>query len=124
ELMRKLRSQNVLHAEVYLSVGVIFWREGNFDSIFEGIQRGREQGEHDFDVSVSWIFDAVRHFGVDAARRVFEKAAELRDRHVVGIGIGGDERRAPAEMFKDLYSYSKDNGLRLTVHAGETMGPE
>src|SRR5262249_22189784 len=41
ELMRKLRSQNVLHAEVYLSVGVIFWREGNFDSIFEGIQRGR-----------------------------------------------------------------------------------
>ncbi len=124
ELMRNLGSQNVLHAEVYVSVGVIYWRGGEFDAIFEGLERGREQGERDFGVSVSWIFDAVRHFGIDAARRVFEKAAELRDMHVVGIGIGGDERRAPAEMFKDLYAYSKDNGLRLTVHAGETMGPE
>lgn len=124
ELMRNLRTQNVLHAEVYVSVGVIYWRGGEFDAIFEGLERGREQGERDFGVSLSWIFDAVRHFGVDAARRVFEKAAELRERHVVGIGIGGDERRAPPEMFKDLYAYSKDNGLRLTVHAGETMGPE
>jgi aminodeoxyfutalosine deaminase len=124
KLMRNLRAQNVLHAEVYVSVGVIYWRGGEFDAIFEGLERGREQGEREFGVSVSWIFDAVRHFGVDAARRVFEKAVELRERHVVGIGIGGDERRAPAEMFKDLYAYSKDNGLRLTVHAGETMGPE
>jgi aminodeoxyfutalosine deaminase len=123
-LIQKLKAQNVVHAEVYVSVGVIFWRGQEFDAIFEGLERGRQSGERDFGVSVYWIFDAVRHFGVAAAARVFDKAAELRDRHVIGIGIGGDERRGPAEWFRDLYAKAADRGLRLTAHAGESMGPE
>ena len=123
-LMQKLAAQNVLHAEVYVSVGVIHWRGQEFEPLFEGMERGREQGEKDFGVSLLWIFDAVRHFGAEAAGKVFEVAARLRDRNVAGIGIGGDERRAPAEMFKDQYKKAADQGLRLTVHAGETEGPE
>jgi aminodeoxyfutalosine deaminase len=123
-LMQKLASQNVLHVEVYVSVGVIHWRGQDFDPIFEGLERGRKQGERDFGVSLLWIFDAVRHFGAEAAGKVFEMAARFRDHNVVGIGIGGDERRAPAEMFREQYKKAADQGLRLTVHAGETAGPE
>lgn len=123
-LMQKLKAQNVVHAEVYVSVGVIYWRGQNFDPIFEGLERGRQLGERDFGVSLLWIFDAVRHFGVEAAERVFKKAAELRDRNVIGIGIGGDEQRGPAVWFKELYARAADQGLRLTCHAGESMGPE
>ena len=123
-LMQKLKAQNVVHAEVYVSVGVIYWRGQQFDAIFEGLERGRERGERDFGLKLYWIFDAVRHFGGEAAARVFAKAAELRDRNVIGIGIGGDERRGPAEWFKELYAKAADQGLRLTVHAGESAGPE
>jgi aminodeoxyfutalosine deaminase len=123
-LMQKLASQNVLHAEVYVSVGVVHWRGQEFEPIFEGLERGRQQGDKDFGVSLLWIFDAVRHFGVEAAAEVFEIAARLQERNVVGIGIGGDEHRAPAEIFKDLYAKAAAHGLRLTVHAGETAGPE
>ena len=123
-MMQRLHEEGVVHAEVYLSVGVVHWREQNFEPLFEGIERGRALGERDFGVSVLWIFDAVRHFGVDPARRVFELAVRLKDRHVVGIGIGGDERRGPAEPFLDLYRYAAANGLRRTAHAGETTGPE
>jgi aminodeoxyfutalosine deaminase len=42
----------------------------------------------------------------------------------VGFGIGGDERKAGPEMFREVYAYAADNGLRLTAHAGETVGPE
>ena len=75
---------------------------------------------------VLWIFDAVRHFGPEEAARVFQKAAELKQLHpsIVGIGIGGDERRTGAEPFRDLYAEAKKNGLHLTAHAGETVGPE
>ncbi|HVZ18306.1 MAG TPA: adenosine deaminase [Terriglobales bacterium] len=123
-LMQKLKAQNVVHAEVYVSVGVIYWRGQDFDPIFEGLERGRERGHQDFGVSLLWIFDAVRHFGVEAAGKVFKKASELRERNVVGIGIGGDEQRGPAVWFRDLYARAKDQGLRLTCHAGESMGPE
>jgi aminodeoxyfutalosine deaminase len=123
-LMQKLRQQNVVHAEVYVSVGVIRWRGQPAEPIFEGMERGRERGQRDFGVSLLWIFDAVRHFGPDAAAEVFNLAARLRERNVVGIGIGGDEARGPAEGFRDLFKKAADNGLRLTAHAGETTGPE
>lgn len=123
-MLQKLAEQNVRHAEVYVSVGVVHWRGGEFPPLFEGLERGRERGKRDFGVSVLWIFDAARHFGVDEARRVVEQAIRLRDRNVVGIGLGGDERRAGPEQFREVYQLARNNGLRLTVHAGETVGPE
>jgi aminodeoxyfutalosine deaminase len=123
-LMQKLRQQNVMHAEVYVSVGVIRWRGQDFQPIFEGMESGRERGLRDFGISLIWIFDAVRHFGPEAAAEVFELAARYRERNVVAIGIGGDERRGPAEWFRDLYKKAAEQGLRLTAHAGEITGPE
>ena len=123
-LMQKLAGQNVLHAEVYVSVGVVHWRGQQFEPVFEGLERGRVRGERDFGVSLLWIFDAVRHFGVEAAEKVFELAARLQDRNVIGIGIGGIEQQGPAENFRPLYQKAAARGLRLTAHAGETMGPE
>jgi aminodeoxyfutalosine deaminase len=123
-LMQKLAGQNVLHAEVYVSVGVIHWRGQPFEPIFAGLERGRVRGERDFGVSLLWIFDAVRHFGVEAAGKVFELAARFQNHNVVGIGIGGIEREGPAENFKELYKRAAAQGLRLTAHAGETAGPE
>jgi len=123
-LMQKLRQQNVLHAEVYVSVGVIRWRDQDFLPIFEGLERGRERGLRDFGVSLLWLFDAVRHFGPEPAAEVFSLAARLRHRNVAGIGIGGDERRGPAEWFQELYKNAAAEGLRLTAHAGETGGAE
>src|SRR5581483_3962639 len=48
ELMRQLKAQNVWHAEVYVSVGVAYYWELDFDAIFEGLERGRQRGERDF----------------------------------------------------------------------------
>lgn len=123
-MIQRLYEEGVVHAEVYVSVGVVQWRNQAFEPLFEGMERGREQGERDFGVSVLWIFDAVRHFGVEPAKRVFELAVHNRDRNVIGIGIGGDELHGPAEQFRDLYRYAADHGLRLTAHAGESTGPE
>jgi len=123
-LMERLKAQNVLHAEVYVSVGVCLWRKQNFDAIFEGLDRGRLQGERDFGISLLWIFDAVRQFGAGAAREVFGTAARYRDRGVVAIGIGGDEQKGPPELFREAYDYAADQGLHLTAHAGENASSE
>jgi aminodeoxyfutalosine deaminase len=123
-MMQKLHAQGVVHAEVYISVGVVQWRGGDFGPLFEGAERGRRRGERDFGMSLYWIFDAVRHFGVDEAQRVADEAIHHKNNSVVGIGIGGDERRAGPEQFRNVYEHAARNGLRLTVHAGETVGPE
>ena len=123
-LMQQLKEENVLHAEVYVSVGVCLYRKQDFPAIFEGLDRGRARGARDFGVSLLWIFDATRHFGVEEAQKVFELAVNYKSRHVVGIGIGGDEVKAPPELFRGVYAFAEDNGLRLTAHAGETAPAE
>lgn len=123
-LMEKLKAENILHAEVYVSVGVCLWRKQEFGAIFEGLERGRLRGERDFGISLLWIFDAVRQFGPEKAQQVAEWAARFKGPSVVGFGIGGDERQAAPELFRDVYAYAAEHGLRLTAHAGETAGPE
>jgi adenosine deaminase/aminodeoxyfutalosine deaminase len=124
-MIQSLAAQNVKHAEVYVAVGTCIWWGRRFDEVFEGLERGRRRGERDFGVSLYWIFDAVRHFGPEAAMTVAEHAVKMKHYDsVVGFGIGGDERRAAPELFREVYAYCAKNGLRLTCHAGETIGPE
>jgi adenosine deaminase/aminodeoxyfutalosine deaminase len=129
-MIERLAEQGVVHAEVYISVGVIYmWRNHDphaFEPIFAGLERARERGERELGLSLYWIFDAVRHFTVEEAGRVFRKAAEMRSQFpsIIGIGLGGDERLARSEAFRAIYAESAQAGLRLTNHAGETTGPE
>ncbi|MGP8251328.1 MAG: adenosine deaminase [Terracidiphilus sp.] len=129
-MMQQLVAQGVVHAEVYISVGVIYmWRNHDpacFEPIFAGLERARDRAARELGLSLYWIFDAVRHFTVPEAERVFRKAAEMRGKYpsIIGIGLGGDERSAGSEPFRALYSEAREAGLRLTNHAGETTGPE
>ena len=123
-LMERLKSQNVLHAEVFVSVGVCLWRKQDFPAILEGLEHGRQRGERDFGISLLWIFDAIRQFGAEKADKVLDLAIQFQDRSVVGFGVGGDEQQGPPELFKDVYARAGDHGLHLTAHAGESAGPE
>jgi adenosine deaminase/aminodeoxyfutalosine deaminase len=129
-MIEHLSEQGIVHAEVFVAVGVIYlWRKddpGAFEPIFAGLERARLRGERELGISLYWIFDAVRHFTVEEAERVFRKAAELKPAHpsIVGIGLGGDERRCGSAAFHALFQEAARAGLRLTNHAGETTGPE
>jgi aminodeoxyfutalosine deaminase len=123
-LMERLKAQNVLHAEIIVSVGVCLWRQQDFSAIFEGLERGRDRGEKDFGISLLWIFDGIRQFGADKAQSIVDLAIQFRDRNVVAFGIGGDERGGPAEWFAGVFARAAEHGLRLTAHAGESAGPD
>ncbi len=125
-MLERLAPQGVVHAEVYLSAGVIDYWGRDLEPLFEGMERARLQAEQDHGITACWIFDAVRQFGPEPAARVFRKAAQLQRQYpsIIGIGIGGDERHTGAEPFRELYAEARDAGLRLTAHAGESVGPQ
>jgi aminodeoxyfutalosine deaminase len=126
-MLRDLAAQGVRHAEAYISIGILYhFGRLDVDEVMAAIERGRLRGEAEFNISLLWIIDAVRHFGITECARVFTKAAALQHQYpsVVGIGIGGDEARGPAQDFRELYAEAKAAGLRLTCHAGESTGPQ
>lgn len=118
-LFERLESEGVTYAEVILSVGVVLWKKQDLDAIYRALVREAARTP----VTVRWIFDAIRQFGTETAKPVFDLAAERVGEGVVAIGLGGDEQRGPAGLFGDLFREARDRGLRLTCHAGETAGP-
>ena len=119
-LLERLAAQNVRYAEIILAAGVVLWKGQEFAPIFDAVH----DAVLDSPVEVRWILDAVRQFGVEPAQRVAELAAERTGRGVVAYGIGGSEERGPASWFPEVFAFAKRAGLRLTAHAGESMGPE
>jgi adenosine deaminase/aminodeoxyfutalosine deaminase len=119
-LLENLARQNVHYAEIIVAAGVVLWKEQNFAPIFDAISAAAAESP----VQVRWILDAVRQFGAEHVMQVAELAAERIDRGVIAFGIGGSEQRGPAKWFGDAFRFARAQGLRLTAHAGESMGPE
>jgi len=119
-LLERLAAQNVRYVEITLAAGVVLWKAQEFAPIFQAVREAACGSP----VEVRWILDAVRQFGVEQAMRVAELAAERVDQGVVAYGIGGSEERGPAAWFTGVFAFAKRAGLRLTAHAGESMGPE
>lgn len=119
-LLERLAAQNVRYAEIIIAAGVVLWKKQEFAPIFDAIHDAARGSS----VTVRWILDAVRQFGVEPAWEVARLAAARLDRGVVAIGIGGSEERGPAEWFTEVFAFGKAAGLHLTAHAGESGGPE
>jgi adenosine deaminase/aminodeoxyfutalosine deaminase len=115
-LFERLAAEGVVYAEVTISAGVILWKQQEFLPIYEAVQREACLSK----LRVRWILDATRQFGVQAAKPVFDLAAELVNEGVVAIGLGGFEAGGPARWYGDLYREARERGLRLVCHAGET----
>lgn len=119
-LFETVAAQDVVYAEVTLSAGVILWKKQDLAAIFDALANEAAQSP----IPARWILDATRQWGAEAARPVFEFAAQRQKDGVVAIGIGGIEAEGPALWFRDLYAEARDRGLRLTAHAGETTNAQ
>ena len=123
DLCTQLLEQQVAYAEVTLSVGVMLLRNQKPEANFAAIQRAAEA----FDtrgLTLRWIFDAVRQFGPEAAKRVVAAARSCGSSHIVAFGIGGDELSVPTGDFLPVYEAASAAGLHRLIHAGEIGGPE
>ena len=116
-----MQRQNVLYAEVTLSIGVMLRRNQDPAANFAAL---REAASAVPGVQLAWIFDAVRQWGAAPAMEVARIAAQLRSPDIVAYGIGGDELGLPTRDLRPVYEYVASQGLHRLIHAGEMGGPE
>ena len=123
DLAEQLLAENVVYAEVTLSVGVMLLREQNPQANFEAMLAAAEPFERR-GLRLNWVFDAVRQFGADFAMQVVDWAKRCNSERIVAFGIGGDELSVPTKNFQAVYRRAAHCGLHLLMHAGEIGGPE
>ena len=118
-------SQNVIHAELFISPSVWQFFHPQIDvrqcvgAIVDGFAPAKKRG-----IEVKLIADLTRNFGAQSALRTAQLAASLTDHGVIGVGLGGDEARFPPELFADSFAYARAQGLHAVAHAGEAAGPQ
>lgn len=119
-LLEQLEAQGVRYAEINVSAGVMLWRGLPLDEFFGAIAEEAERGR----LPVRFVFDAVRQFGLAHVEATAEAAVRWAGRGVVGFGIGGDEARGPARLYREVFAGVRKAGLAALPHGGETTGPE
>lgn len=122
-LLQELVRQNVVYAEITVSAGVMLRRMQNVEANFAAIRETSQVVSFNR-LRTTWIFDAVRQFGAEAAKEVARCAAKLSNAGVIAFGMGGDEVSLPTANFRAAFDLARTEGLRIVCHAGEIGGPE
>ncbi|MCC6146042.1 MAG: adenosine deaminase [Anaerolineaceae bacterium] len=91
--------------------------------VVEAVVDGVEAGKRDFKIHANLIGILSRTFGVDMAWVEIQALLSQRE-HLVALDLAGDEVHWPAELFQEHFRKAQDAGWRVTVHAGESAGPE
>jgi len=117
-------AQGVMYAELFISPSVwtFFHRDLDVRATVEAIRAALDEAGASHDIDVALIADLTRNFGPEKAEQSVRQALALRDLGVIGIGLGGDEARFPAELFERAYAIGRDGGLHAVAHAGEAAG--
>ena len=93
--------------------------EGIVEAVVDGIQAAEE----DFGLRTNIIGIISRTYGPDLAR--LELDALLTQKSALqAVDLAGDEKNFPGELFVEHFNRIVSAGLQVTIHAGESAGPE
>jgi aminodeoxyfutalosine deaminase len=95
-----------------------------WDEIFTGYVEGAVEARERHGVTILFTPDLYRGLDPAIAEECARTAVRYRDRGVVGLGLGGDEKATPAATYRRAFDIARDGGLALVPHAGEGAGAE
>ena len=99
---------------------------GRLGAMIDAINAGLAEAEQDGLPSVGLCVSLLRTQSADAAAELVDALIALRHPRVVALSIDGNETAAgrTGPRFADAFRRAGAAGLRRTVHAGESSGPE
>ncbi len=110
----EVRYGPILHTEEGLTL-----EEAN-DAVLAGLRRA----EQDLGLRTALIICGLRDRYESASLRQAELAAAYRERGAVGFDLAGGEAGNPPKHHRAAFYYARNHLLNLTIHAGESWGPD
>jgi adenosine deaminase len=132
EACRRIAYENVEDAQkenidyVELRFSPVFMAEPHaldLGGVVEAITDGVETAARDTGMRVNLIGILSRTYGPQVARQELEALLSYRER-LTALDLAGDEANYPGDLFTEHIARARDAGWQITVHAGESAGPE
>ena len=124
EFVEDMARDNVVYAEVRFAPH--FHTQGGLglDGVMEAVVRGLRRGMDEYPVKVGLIVCAMRNLSSMLSMQMAELAVAWRSRGCVGFDLAGEEAGHPAKHHIDAFQLVKRMNFSITIHAGESFGPE
>ncbi len=94
----------------------------SFSDVTEWVGNAIANAQKDHDIVVRLLLQIGRDEHLQVAEEIIEVALAARHLGVVGIDLAGDEVNYPPHRFAPLFQKASQEGLGITVHAGEAGG--
>ena len=124
ELAEDNARDNVRYLEVRYGP-VLHCEEGlTLEQVNEAVLAGLKAAERDFGIRTGVIICGLRDRFESASLQQAELAVAHSDRGVVGFDLAGGEAGHPAKKHLHAFYHARKYLLGLTIHAGESWGPD
>jgi adenosine deaminase len=99
---------------------------GTMDQLFDALAAGFAEAAQDGLCRVQMCLSLLRTQSASEANETVAWMIENRPAGVVGLSVDGNEAESgrTGEKFAAAFTAARDAGIRRTVHAGESSGPE
>jgi adenosine deaminase len=124
ELAEDNAAENVRYLEVRYGP-ILHTAEGlTLEEVNDAVLDGLKAAERDFGIRTAVIVCGLRDRFESASLRQAELAVAYRKRGVVAFDLAGGEAGHPPKHHLHAFYYARSNLLNLTIHAGESWGPD
>ena len=123
---RRLSSNGGIYADLIFNP--THWKawHGRLDSMIDAIDSGLRAAEQDGLASVGLCVSLLRQQSASEAIELVDYLTALKHPRVVALSVDGNEAAAgrTGSRFAEAFSRAGNAGLKRTVHAGESSGPQ
>lgn len=102
-VLENLKAQNIVYAEILVAVEEYIKRGLTLEDMSICMENASKRN----DITVRWIVDAVRNNGPERVVEILQEVANLNNKYIVGLTLGGVNM-----IFLPIYLKSLDNGRK------------
>ncbi len=124
ELAEDNAAENVRYLEVRFAP-ILFTDEGlELGDVLQAVYDGLQAAERQYGITSRIIVCGLRDRFESASLMQAEVAVRSRDKGVIAFDLAGGEAGNPPKHHLHAFYYARNHLLNLTVHAGESWGPD
>jgi adenosine deaminase len=124
ELLEDMALDNVAYVEVRFAPHFHTRAGLGLDAVMESVMRGLRAGRAKFKVDFGVIVCAMRNESAELSLKLAELTVAWQERGCVGFDLAGEEYGHPPKEHLPAFQLIKRSNGSITIHAGESFGPE
>jgi adenosine deaminase len=125
EAVADAAADNIRYLELRFNPVALAREQGfSLDEVTTWVCSAVDRAQRDCGVVTNLILQIGRDADLDTASQIADVALAHRNDGVAGLDLAGDETVYPARPFVDVFQRARQEGLCVTVHAGEAGGAE